>query len=145
MAPIRVTDMDVSPNMTKVVAVGIIHLPPTSHTPASTGASPAPGARGDTTSQSSQSQSHAQSYTVKAENRMIVYDMATKQTIACVLIDVRIVTSETGWVDRSLKLDGETTSVRVSQDSRYALISHAPDARFRSSLPTRPTNPNNYT
>jgi len=40
---------------------------------------------------------------------MIVYDMVTKQTIA------------------SLKLDGETTSVKVSHDSRYALISHAPD------------------
>jgi len=40
---------------------------------------------------------------------MIVYDMITKQTIA------------------SLKLDGETTSVRVSHDSRYALINHAPD------------------
>lgn len=82
MAPIRVTDLDVSPNMAKVVAVGIIHLPPTPHPPASTGASPAPGARGDSTSQSSQSQSHAPSYTIKAENRMIVYDIATKQTIA---------------------------------------------------------------
>ena len=67
MATIRVTDLDVSPNMTKVVAVGIIHLPPTPNPPSSTGASPAPGARGDS-----------------PENRMIVYDMATKQTIACV-------------------------------------------------------------
>jgi hypothetical protein len=82
MAPIRVTDLDVSPNMTKVVAVGIIHLPPAPQPPASTGTSPAPGARGDTTSQSSQSQSHAPGYAIKAENRMIVYDMATKQTIA---------------------------------------------------------------
>lgn len=109
MAPIRVTDLDVSPNMAMVVAVGIIHLPPTPHPPASTGTSPAPGARGDSTSQSSQSQSHAPGYTVKAENRMVVYDMVAKQTLA------------------SLKLDGETTSVRVSHDSRYALISHAPD------------------
>jgi WD repeat-containing protein 26 len=88
MAPIRVTDLDVSPNMAKVVAVGIIHLPPAPHPPSSTGASPAPGARGDTASQSSQSQSHAPGYTVKAENRMIVYDMTTKQTIACVLVCV---------------------------------------------------------
>lgn len=98
MAPIRVTDLDVSPNMTKVVAVGIIHLPPTPHPPASTGTSPAPGARGDTGSQSSQSQSHSPSYTVKAENRMIVYDMTTKQTIACVMICARMITSETGTV-----------------------------------------------
>ncbi|KAF9792158.1 WD40 repeat-like protein [Thelephora terrestris] len=109
MAPIRVTDLDVSPNMTKVVAVGVIHLPPIPHPPTSTGNSPAPGARGDSASQSPQSQSHTPSYIVKAENRMIVYDLATKHQIA------------------SLRLDGETTSVRVSRDSRYALISHAPD------------------
>jgi len=83
MATIRVTDLDVSPNMTKVVAVGIIHLPPTPHPPSSTGASPAPGARGDSTSQSPQAQSQAPG-SPKQENRMIVYDMITKQTIAWV-------------------------------------------------------------
>jgi len=84
MATIRVTDLDVSPNMTKVVAVGIIHLPPTPHPPTSTGTSPAPGTRGDSTSQSPPSQPHTPGYP-KAENRMIVYDMVTKQTIACVI------------------------------------------------------------
>lgn len=140
MAPIRVTDLDVSPNMTMVVAVGVIHLPPTPHPPASTGTSPAPGARGDsTTSQSSQSQSHAPGYIVKAENRMIVYDLATKHQIACVfLFYVRIITSKTNLLYRSLRLDGETTSVRVSRDSRYALISHAPDVRFHPLLSVRP-------
>lgn len=29
----------------------------------------------------------------------------------------------------SIRLDGELTSVKVSQDSRYALINHAPDVR----------------
>ena len=92
MAPIRVTDLDVSPNMARVVAVGIIHLPPTPHPPASTGTSPAPGARGDSTSQSPQSQSHTPGYAVKAENRMIVYDMVAKQTLAYAsLIRIRTV------------------------------------------------------
>jgi len=82
MTTIRVTDLDVSPNMTKVVAVGIIHLPPTPYPPSSAGASLTPGARGDSTSQSPQAQSQA--YLPKPENRMIVYDMITKQTVACV-------------------------------------------------------------
>ena len=82
MATIRVTDLDVSPNMTKVVAVGIIPPPPTPHPPSSTGGSPAPGARGDSTAQSPQARS--QDYPPKLENRMIVYDMVTKQTVACV-------------------------------------------------------------
>jgi hypothetical protein len=128
--------LDVSPNMTKVVAVGIIHLPPTPHPPSSAGASPAPGTRGDSTSQSPQAQPHAPGYPPKAENRMIVYDMITKQTIACVSLKLSsIVTSDALSVDRSLKLDGETTSVRVSYDSRYALINHAPDVCFHISLP----------
>jgi hypothetical protein len=141
MAPIRVTDLDVSPNMTKVVAVGVIHLPPIPHPPTSTGNSPAPGARGDSASQSPQSQSHTPSYIVKAENRMIVYDLATKHQIACVFqIYVMIAASNARLVDRSLRLDGETTSVRVSRDSRYALISHAPDVRFHPLLPMRSTD-----
>lgn len=134
MAPIRVTGLDISPNMTRVVAVGIIHLPPTPRPPTSSGTSPAPGVRGDAasqSSQSSQSQSHVPAHAAKAENRMIVYDLATKQMLAWVaVIYVMIVTSEAELMNRSLKLDGETTSVRVSHDSRYALISHAPSARL---------------
>jgi len=136
MATIRVTDLDVSPNMAKVVAVGIIHLPPTPNPPSSAGASPAPGTRGDSSSQSSQSQPHVPGYSSKAENRMIVYDMITKQTIACVPELYLTKTSDARLVDRSLKLDGETTSVRVSYDSRYALINHAPDVGFHALLAT---------
>ena len=29
----------------------------------------------------------------------------------------------------SIRLDGELTSVKISQDSRYALVNHAPDVR----------------
>lgn len=137
MATIRVTDLDVSPNMAKVVAVGIIYLPPTPHPPSSTGASPAPGTRGDSVSQSPPSQSHGSGYSVKAENRMVVYDMTTKQTIAFVFSSyIRIATSDARPIDRSLKLDGETTSVRISHDSKYALISNAPDVSLHYSSHT---------
>lgn len=141
MATIRVTDLDVSPNMTRVVAVGIIHLPPVSHPPSSTRASPAPGTRGESASQSPQAQSQPPGYPPKTENRMIVYDMISKQTIAWEFLGyVSIVTSNSRSVHRSLKLDGETTSVRVSHDSRYALINHAPDVRFHILLPMHAVN-----
>jgi len=96
MTTIRVTDLDVSPNMTKVVAVGIILLPPSvPNPPSSVGTSPAPGARGDSASQSPRSQPNTSSYLVKSENRMIVYDMFTKQTIACVSVSCAwIITSD---------------------------------------------------
>ncbi|KAH7926652.1 WD40 repeat-like protein [Leucogyrophana mollusca] len=42
-------------------------------------------------------------------NRMVIYSMETKQ------------------VELSVQLDGELTSVKISDDSRYALINHAPD------------------
>ncbi|KAJ8507610.1 hypothetical protein ONZ45_g10037 [Pleurotus djamor] len=44
-----------------------------------------------------------------SENRMIIYDLATKQT------------------ESSIRLEGELTSVKISQNSQYALINHSPD------------------
>jgi len=44
-----------------------------------------------------------------SENRMIVYDLETKT------------------VELSLPTDGELTSVKISEDSQFALINHAPD------------------
>jgi hypothetical protein len=87
MATIRVTDLDVSPNMTKVVAAGIVYLPPLPQPLSSTGDSPAPGTRGDLPPQS-----YTPDYSVQVENSVIVYDMITKQTIACVSLSyVRII------------------------------------------------------
>jgi hypothetical protein len=78
MATIRVTDLDVSPNMTKVVAAGIVYLPPTPQPISSTGDLPP--------------QSYTPDYSVQVENSVIVYDMITKQTIACVSLSyVRII------------------------------------------------------
>jgi len=45
----------------------------------------------------------------KGAHRMIVFDLPTKQT------------------ELSIRLEGELTSVKVSQNSQYALINHAPD------------------
>ncbi|KII88044.1 hypothetical protein PLICRDRAFT_30507 [Plicaturopsis crispa FD-325 SS-3] len=73
---IRVTDLAVTPDFTRLVAVGIYNTPP---------------AAGGT------------------ENRIVVYNMATKEA------------------ETSIRLEGELTSVKISQDSQYALISHAPD------------------
>jgi len=105
----RVTDLAVTPDLSRLVAVGMQHLPPVpvlidlnqsrdhngeaASTPVPTGASPAAnGARAS-----------------EKENRMIIYDMATKET------------------QSSIRLEGELTSVKVSRDSQYALINHAPD------------------
>ncbi|KAG2349550.1 WD40 repeat-like protein [Suillus weaverae] len=43
------------------------------------------------------------------ENRMIIYDL------------------KTGQVEISVHMEGDLTSVKISEDSRYALINHAPD------------------
>ncbi|KIJ89403.1 hypothetical protein K443DRAFT_687289, partial [Laccaria amethystina LaAM-08-1] len=45
----------------------------------------------------------------KGAHRMIIFDLATKQT------------------ELSIRLEGELTSVKVSQNSQYALINHSPD------------------
>ena len=125
MATIRVTDLDVSPDMTKVVAVGIVYLPPTPQPPSSTGDLPP--------------QLYTPGYSVQVENSVIVYDLITKQTIACVSLSyVLSLASDARSIDRSLKLDGEIFSVRISYDSRYALINHAPGVGFHYLLSVRP-------
>ncbi|EMD38068.1 hypothetical protein CERSUDRAFT_152691 [Gelatoporia subvermispora B] len=97
--PIRVTDLVVTPDFTRLVAIGMYDgmstspgggSPPAVVTPPTGGAAPASGVRG-------------------SENRIIVYDLATKQ------------------VDISIRMDGELTSVKISRDSQYALINRAPE------------------
>ncbi|GJE96447.1 WD40 repeat domain-containing protein [Phanerochaete sordida] len=106
--PIRVTDLAITPDFSKLVAIGMydapLSLPPTggaiaasdvasggTATPPTGSTAPAPANR-------------------PAENRIIVYDLLTKQ------------------LETSVKLEGELTSVKVSQDSRYALINRALDS-----------------
>lgn len=48
------------------------------------------------------------------------------QSMKCLQCDLSNSFSPT----RSVRLEGELTSVKISQDSRYALINHAPDVSF---------------
>ena len=99
MDAIRITDLDVSPDMTKVVVVGINHRLLSQHPPSSTGAYPAPGAPGDSTSQSPPSQPHELGHPVKTEDRMVVRDMATKQTTESVSQSyVWTIASDSNWL-----------------------------------------------
>ncbi|CAL1705275.1 unnamed protein product [Somion occarium] len=100
--PIRVTDLAITPDFTRLVAVGMYDLPATPHpgsnptapdsgTPAVGGSAPANGSAGSAT-------------------RLIVYQLSNQQEQA------------------SVQMDGELTSVKVSDDSQYALINRASKA-----------------
>ncbi|GLB34733.1 putative WD40 repeat-like protein [Lyophyllum shimeji] len=96
---IRVTDLAVTPDFTRLVTVGMHHLPIGSLSDALPGRDASAG----------EAAAAGAAAAKASENRMIIYDLATKQ------------------VELSVRLDGELTSVKVSQNSRYALINHAPD------------------
>ncbi|TDL25023.1 WD40 repeat-like protein [Rickenella mellea] len=99
---IRVTDLAVTPDFSRLVAVGIHHLPSSANNSAVTlqdGGTPPTGAATQASTERRRD----------VENRLIIYDLATKQQ------------------EVSIRLEGELTSVKISQDSRYALVNHAPD------------------
>ncbi|KAI0820195.1 WD40 repeat-like protein [Trametes gibbosa] len=98
--PIRVTDLMVSPNFTRLVAVGMYDVPSIPQPAASSAvdgaaAGPAAGPGG------------AVSGGHPSETRIVIYDLATKQP------------------ESMIRLEGELTSVKISQDSQYALINRA--------------------
>ncbi|KDQ60900.1 hypothetical protein JAAARDRAFT_55637 [Jaapia argillacea MUCL 33604] len=102
---IRVTDLAITPDFTRVVAVGMHYL---ASLPSSGG-----NGRGESvtppTGGGGAHPHNATNGSTGSENRMIIYDLATKQTEA------------------SIRLDGELTSVKISYDSQFALINQAPD------------------
>ncbi|KAI0312503.1 WD40 repeat-like protein [Amylostereum chailletii] len=100
---IRITDLAVTPDFTRLVAVGESATSSSAHnyTPPARGDSitpPGPGSRGAPASVSG-----------SGDYLMIVYDIATKEPAI------------------SIALEGQLTSVKISEDSQYALINHAPD------------------
>ncbi|KAF8965302.1 WD40 repeat-like protein [Flammula alnicola] len=102
---IRLTDLAVTPDFTRLVAIGMEFppsIPPVSDTTQSRGAQTA----GDVPSASGGNGTPA---VARPPHRMMVFDLATKQ------------------VESSTRLEGELTSVQTSQDSQYALINHAPN------------------
>lgn len=119
------TDLTVTPDLTRVVAVGMHYQPPPS-----SASDLSPGSRPDvTTSPSAGGNGASIGASRKPEKRMIVYDLATKQTELCVSTPVLLdVCQLTHYIaHRSIPLEGELTSVKVSRDSQYALLNHAPD------------------
>ncbi|KAG1826914.1 WD40 repeat-like protein [Suillus subaureus] len=98
---IRVTDAAVTPDVRRLVAVGMGYNPPPTLARANIrDASPPIVSNGNGNAVAPRS----------PENRMIIYDL------------------KTGQVELSVHMEGELTSVKISEDSRYALINHAPDA-----------------
>ncbi|PPQ68153.1 hypothetical protein CVT25_014079 [Psilocybe cyanescens] len=112
---IRLTDLAVTPDFTHLVAVGMEHtqnFPSASEPSQSRGAQtgdvpPGPGGNG------------GQGGVSRTMHRMMVFDLATKQTESLAVISV----NSAG----STRLEGDLTSVQISQDSRYALVNHAPN------------------
>ncbi|KAJ6463825.1 WD40 repeat-like protein [Mycena vitilis] len=93
MLPVRVTHMVLTPDFTRLVAMGMRAPSPVE-----------PRADNDSTSGTTTSNPPP-----KDEHRFLVFDLATKQ------------------VESSILFEGELTSLSVSQNSQYALVSRSPD------------------
>ncbi|KAI3616667.1 wd domain-containing protein [Moniliophthora roreri] len=103
---IRITDLTVTPDLTRVVTIGmnpgIIEAAPTNRGTTGRnngnpgGTPPGGGAAANGVKNGN-------------ENRMVIYNYPSRQ------------------VESSIRLDGELTSVKISQDNHFALINHAPD------------------
>lgn len=79
--PIRVTDLAITPDFTKLVAIGMYDLP--TPLPAA-GAQPATEAPGGGTATPPAGATAAATGIRQSENRVIVYDLLTKQLETCV-------------------------------------------------------------
>ncbi|KAI0053876.1 WD40 repeat-like protein [Auriscalpium vulgare] len=104
LTAIRIIDLAVTPDFTRLVAVG----------ESVAGTSPTPLARGDAaTPPVSTGRSGAATVSnssgAHGEHQMVVYNLSTKQQ------------------ELSIALEGQLTSVKISEDSQYALVNHAPD------------------
>ncbi|KAK2466746.1 hypothetical protein APHAL10511_001004 [Amanita phalloides] len=104
---IRITDLAITPDYTRLVTIGMHHLLPSEqNAPARTPPNDHQLYAGGVASVATASSATLNRNT---NNRLIVYDLATKQVMT------------------SVRMDGELTSVKISQNSQYALINHAPD------------------
>ncbi|KAK7054652.1 hypothetical protein VNI00_003115 [Paramarasmius palmivorus] len=104
---IRITDLAVTPDLTHVVTIGMnpgmAEVPPVNrgssgrNSGSGNGTPPTGGATAGNGVKNGN------------ENRMVIYQYPDKQ------------------VESSIRLEGELTSVKISQDNQFALINHAPD------------------
>lgn len=95
---IRVTDLALASDLSRLVVIGLEPLPISQ-----------PKLSSQQDVQNSGVPSSSQQSVNSKENRLIIYDFASKKQEA------------------SIRLEGELTSVKISQDSRFALVNHAPD------------------
>ncbi|KAI6150688.1 WD40 repeat-like protein [Pisolithus tinctorius] len=102
--PIRVTDMAVTPDMKRLVVIGMDYQPTG---PSSEGLPPWGVTRESPPASGIAAGSNAPS---SSENCIVIYDFKTKAA------------------EQSITTEGELTSVKISGDSRFALVNHAPDA-----------------
>jgi len=98
---IRVVDLAVTPDFTRLVAVGDAVRDPILPPPSDAAAADAENRRRKNNTPTSIPRT--------LEYSMVVYDLTTKEP------------------ELSVSLNGQLTSVKVSSDSQYALINHAPD------------------
>ena len=139
------TDLAITPDFTKLVAIGMYDSvsppPPVGNGAAGAGEGAGAGVGTATPPTGPTAPANGNRPT---ENRIIVYDLVTKQLETYVLTfplpsffwpmaALRVVCSgaliPNPWMRyRSVRMEGELTSVKVSQDSRYALINRALDA-----------------
>ncbi|KAE9409438.1 WD40 repeat-like protein [Gymnopus androsaceus JB14] len=106
LSDLRITDLAVTPDLSRVVTIGM-QAPSSSES--STRGARGNGTPGDHSTSNSGGNPSSGNGIMATEHRCIVYHFSTRQ------------------VESSVKLDGELTSVKISQDSQYALINHAPD------------------
>lgn len=104
---VRIVDLAVTPDFTRLVVVGecATGIPANHSTPPGRGETappPTPAGRSGGVPTSANGARNA-------DNRMIVYDLTTKQQ------------------ELSIAFEDQLTSVKISDDSQYALINHAPD------------------
>lgn len=101
-SPIRVTGLAVAPDLSRLVTIGMqsdIPSPSDISHPARDGQTPSSGGGNGILPNSLGS----------SDNRMIVYDLATK------------------LIEANIRFEGQLTNVRVSHNSQYSLINQAPD------------------
>lgn len=99
---LRITDMSLTPDGTRLVAVGMEH---TTHPDA-------PLSRGGQLIDLVGANPAVTLGSPRGGNRMIIFDLASKQALL------------------SIRMEGELTSVKISRNSQYALVNHAPDVLY---------------
>ena len=130
------TDLMVTPDFTRLVAAGMYDAPGPNPQDSSTPPGSGPGGGTATANKSS------------SETRIIIYDLATKQPETCVHPPSPVRgrgECSSDWLCsscRSIRLEGELTSVKISPDSQFALINTASEngptaVRVRRLAPVR--------